>query len=171
MPLLSIITGSPKLKPCSDPPLVGFLLASGTWYASDPRNKLFEILGLAGEMRDPDICPQLAPDYSKSLLDLYPVAARHLLITNTNVLSAVRHFSDSPEEGFPSSVPRWDQQTRIPSLSNTFSANAWSTHGKPGPCIALPDNTYIILISGFYCDRMRDVDASLYYQVCWSLTD
>jgi hypothetical protein len=83
------------------------------------------------ETLDPMSCPELAPDYSRSLLDVYRDVARHILMHEENtknpkisVLSAVQHLPDDPiDDGFPSWVPRWDQQNRTMILSVSISAD------------------------------------------------
>jgi hypothetical protein len=63
----------------SRPCLVNFLFQPNTWQASGPRDKVYAILGLAAETMDLEKCPQLAPDYSKTLLDVYRDTAIHIL--------------------------------------------------------------------------------------------
>jgi hypothetical protein len=145
-----------------------FLYKSSTWHASDPRDKIFAITGIAEEMGDLEISQQLAPDYSKSVLDLYRAAACQLRIHDNSrrnakikVLSAVQHFPDISDEAFPSWVPLWDQQYRMSTLTLGFAAGSWSASGKSKPCITLPENASSILISGFPFYRVRCVDGRL----------
>jgi hypothetical protein len=49
------------------------------WITTDPHDRLYAILGLAEETRDLEKCPELAPNYEKSLLDVYKDIARYLL--------------------------------------------------------------------------------------------
>ena len=97
------------------PSLKSYLFTSHTWFASEPRDKAFAIRRSVKEMRDIHLqsCPQIASDYSKFLLNVCRVAARHLIMQDTNkrnkrinVLSAVQPLPVSPnDDSFPSWVP------------------------------------------------------------------
>jgi len=83
--------------------------------ATDPRDFIFGLLGLAAETQDPKSWPrELIPDYSKSTKDVFRDAAR-LVIQRTQkltILSAAENYMaelDIPPDiaAFPSWVPKW----------------------------------------------------------------
>lgn len=76
-----------------------------TFYATDPRDKVFALLGLAHESDRMDI----VPDYSKSLEQVYAELAVYLISKNINMI----YFNtNSPNEAHPSWVPDWSWLNR-----------------------------------------------------------
>lgn len=98
------------------------------FYATDPRDKVFALLGLAHESDRLEIFP----DYSKSLEQVYAELAVYLISSNINII----YFNtNSPNEAHPSWVPDWSWLNRrwplwTPSLykaaGNTTQAGRFS---------------------------------------------
>ena len=75
------------------------------FYATDPRDKVFALLGLANE-RDR---LEIVPDYSKNLEQVYAELAVYLISGNINMI----YFNtNSPNEAHPSWVPDWSWLNR-----------------------------------------------------------
>lgn len=92
--------------------------------ATNPRDKVFALLGLSGESRNPDDWPKaLMPDYTRSVQDVYTEVTRYCIqrTGNLSILSQVDRSGDSGAdadgEEYPSWVPRWDIQQSASSLS------------------------------------------------------
>jgi hypothetical protein len=93
--------------------------------ATDPRDKVFALLGLAGETETPDNWPTaLAPNYARTTRDVYMEVTRYC-IQKTKNLSILTQVDGSAEANhttndleFPSWVPRWD----IPQTTSSLSA-------------------------------------------------
>lgn len=76
-----------------------------TFYATDPRDKVFALLGLA---HDSDRV-EIVPDYSKSLEQVYAEIAVYLISKNINMI----YFNtNSPNQDHPSWVPDWSWLNR-----------------------------------------------------------
>ena len=95
--------------------------------ATDPRDKVFALLGLSSASRDPENWPEeVAPDYTRSMFEVYAGAAKYC-IRQTGSLSILSQFvhdrlaeSTSPYINLPSWVPRWDLEHSTRRIS-TFS--------------------------------------------------
>jgi hypothetical protein len=93
------------------------------WKTTDPRDHLYGILGLTEETRDLVKCPTLAPDYEKSLRDVYLDLARFILENDrgyddfygrfsapgVGLLNFVtkQHQNEFSDDEYPSWVPRY----------------------------------------------------------------
>ena len=75
--------------------------------ASDPRDKVFALVGIAGGQT----APAYTPDYSKSVLEVYRNLAMHLIIAeqNPDVLVHCAYIVGSKSPLLPSWVPDWSQ--------------------------------------------------------------
>lgn len=75
------------------------------FFATDPRDKVFALLGLAHECDRMEI----VPDYSKNLEQIYAELAVYLISKNINMI----YFNtNSPSEDHPSWVPDWSWLNR-----------------------------------------------------------
>ena len=83
---------------------------SSRFDATDPRDKLFAIVGLA-EKASGKIHPLITPDYTKSVKQVFRDGARYIAeeLRNIEFLGSISYRSlvDAPEEDFNSWVPRW----------------------------------------------------------------
>ncbi|ORY09321.1 heterokaryon incompatibility protein-domain-containing protein, partial [Clohesyomyces aquaticus] len=92
--------------------------------ATDSKDKVFALLGLAGETVSPDEWPmELAPDYGRSLRDVYMDVTKYSIkrFQDLTILSQISENADghSSEEYriFPSWVPLWNLPQRVKALS------------------------------------------------------
>jgi len=91
------------------------LRLTNSFRSTDPRDKVFALLGLSSAIRDPDNWPrELVPDYTRPLQDVYAAAAKYC-IRQSNSLDVLSQFVHNGTQGaspshllFPSWVPRWD---------------------------------------------------------------
>ncbi len=99
------------------PNLETLLSRTMTFHSTDPRDKVFALLGLALE----NDRLAILPDYSKSLKEVYTELAVYLLSKDINML----YFNtDSPYHELPSWVPDWSWWSRRWPLWTTNSYNA-----------------------------------------------
>lgn len=104
--------------------LQALLHSTRPFKATDPRDKVFALLGLAGETEAPDNWPTaLAPNYARSTRDVYMEVTRYC-IQKTRNLSILSQVGRNPEPNhgsedlsFPSWAPRWDLPQGTRSLS------------------------------------------------------
>jgi hypothetical protein len=109
------------------------LRLTSSFRSTDPRDKIFALLGLSCETQDPDHWPEeLVPDYNRSVQDVYTAATRYCIrqTSDLSVLSQHEYGSVSgsgiANVSFPSWVPRLNPASstrRISafSLSRTYS--------------------------------------------------
>jgi hypothetical protein len=97
--------------------------------STDPRDKIFALLGLSSATQNPGDWPdELAPEYTRPVQDVYAAASKHC-IQQTNSLNILSQSADkdrgkngSRDLEFPSWVPRWDlmdSTRRVSSFSLT----------------------------------------------------
>ncbi|KAF1953838.1 hypothetical protein CC80DRAFT_131627 [Byssothecium circinans] len=104
--------------------LQSLLHSTRSFQAKDPRDKVFALLGLAGESRAPDHWPKaLMPNYDRSTRDVYTEVTRYC-IQKTRTLSILSQVGtsgakdvDKDSQQYPSWVPRWDLPHSASSLS------------------------------------------------------
>jgi hypothetical protein len=144
-------------------PLLALLWLAHRAKASDPRDKVYSLLGLALEEE------AFEADYTKNVQEVFANVARHLLCYphpkighDLALLASVKHYEDDQSEGWPSWVPRWHndipERTKILEsrrgtmyiMSNLPSSQKFNT-GGPESRIDIPDqlNPYAIAVEGF----------------------
>jgi hypothetical protein len=110
--------------------LQGLLHLTVDFNATEPRDRIFALLGLCRETRDAAHWPpELNPDYGKPLIDLSIEIARYLVrdkksLDILGLASGVRQ-----KDGYPSWVPRWDEPSNYSSLwgsREVFTGSHWA---------------------------------------------
>ncbi|KAL5391291.1 hypothetical protein DPSP01_001169 [Paraphaeosphaeria sporulosa] len=117
--------------------LSSLLQSTRPFQATDPRDKIFALLGLAGESRTPEKWPKaLMPDYSRSTQDVYMAVALYCIdkTSSLTILSqACSHWGTdeaSVDGSHRSWVPQWLETQRECELSTyitTRSGSGWKT--------------------------------------------
>jgi len=108
------------------------LRLTSSFRSTDPRDKVFALLGLSSASRDPENWPEeVAPDYTRTMFEVYAGATKYC-IRQTGSLSILSQFvhnklagATSPYIYLPSWVPRWDL------ADSTRRINAFSLHQDP----------------------------------------
>jgi hypothetical protein len=107
--------------------------------ATDPRDKVYAVLGMAKEGEELDAYPLLRIDYRRSLAEVYGDAVRHLLTTPLGsdqepITLRVLDKELIDEEGLqklPSWIPRWDYTKQwIPMFGVPLSKNWDASKGS-----------------------------------------
>jgi hypothetical protein len=115
--------------------LQGLLYLTTDFHATEPRDRIFALLGLCRETRDAAHWPpELNPDYEKPLLDLSIEITRYLVrekksIDILRLASGVRQKDD-----YPSWVPNWDEPEkygRVYGIRICFEASNWTDMKDP----------------------------------------
>jgi hypothetical protein len=108
--------------------ILGFVKSNAT----DPRDKVFALLGFL----DKNSSPNLQPDYTKSVVEVYIDAVRHIAQQNApgaglgNLWAAFGEQPSESDEGFPSWVYRWDISVSEGDLFTQARTNIWSAGGS-----------------------------------------
>jgi hypothetical protein len=167
--------------------------------ATDPRDRIFGLLGIPTTDSDPDSGEFfMAADYSLSVLDIYRNLARKVLQLgeSSSLLTSVQH-GEELDSDWPSWIPRWDKvytHALSPSDSaanHSTSADTTFTWTFPSPniivlkgievdsiCEHLPKRrttsgrTYLVDFQHYGCQRLMklfETNAGL-KTLCWTLT-
>ena len=102
--------------------LAGLLDAARNFAATDPRDKIYALLGLvntASESGTKEVSPLIVPDYILSFKQVYRSVALKILFESKelDILSAVEHESPTFVD-FPSWVPVWNKTKKTSSLGS-----------------------------------------------------
>jgi hypothetical protein len=88
------------------------LLQLTYWFrATNPRDKIFALLGMCKDTRDLEKWPiELNPDYDRPLPEVFADVSRYCIrqTQTLNILHLIDGMSHTDNESFPSWVPRWD---------------------------------------------------------------
>jgi hypothetical protein len=107
---------------------------SSRFDATDPRDKLYAIIGLA-ERSSEMIHPLIRPDYSKSVVQVFRDGARYIAeeLGNIEFLGSISYRSllEAPKEDFNSWVPRW-HRSRIVGLDPVPLSEKFNACGSMG---------------------------------------
>lgn len=149
--------------------LDSLLLLTKDFQATDPRDKVFGLLGMATDCRQA-IPPALKPDYLKSTPDVFSDATRYIIKTSKclDVLSHIGFVApfepppDACKRHFPSWVPRWDLGTprTLENYSNTVAlGRVEDPYSASGASVAALDDSHNSLMSlrlqGLRIDRIK----------------
>jgi hypothetical protein len=110
--------------------LLNFVKSNST----DPRDKIFGLLGLLDEERRAS--SSLQPDYTKDVVEVYVNTMRYIIKENDpeaglgNLLASFREAPEEHEERFPSWVFRWDLTAPESSFFNNAHKALWSACGR-----------------------------------------
>ncbi|KAI1746850.1 HET-domain-containing protein [Xylaria castorea] len=134
--------------------------------SSDPRDKIFALLGLATDREDLS-ARGVNPDYTKSCWEVYTLATSAMLRQgHLSLLSFVQPSRSSAPENLPSWVPNWCSPITEPLqivlddhmiLTPEFGASGTN---NPTPAIKVhssPSGIYGISLQGFVCDKVHSV--------------
>ncbi|KAF4314297.1 Heterokaryon incompatibility [Botryosphaeria dothidea] len=105
--MYALSLGSDKHDPVS---FLHLLTLTRQFRVSDPRDRIYALLGLPTIDSDPDNgILYVDPDYTKTTQDVYEILARKMVISSQGLrtLSAVQHGLEV-QEHVPSWVPQWD---------------------------------------------------------------
>lgn len=122
-----------------------------TFFATDPRDKVFALLGLAHESDRMEI----VPDYSKKLEQVYAELAVYLISKNINMI----YFNtNSPNEDHPSWVPDWSWLNRRWPL---WTPGFYKAAGNTSQAGRFSEDLSIFTVPALLIDRMEVTDESV----------
>lgn len=107
---------TPDLTPLGVLGLLGYT----RWFeATDPRDKVFGLLGLFQSSKSPlstenDMSKWIYPDYTRSTKDVFrEIALKSIEISRKVAVLSFVHHSSTMDPEFPSWVPRWDYDSNM----------------------------------------------------------
>jgi len=101
--------------------LESLLYSTGIFEASDPRDKVYSILGIRSAMIDPNISKEILPDYQKSVAEVFTEATRAVILgrSSLNICGINDSLSSKTIKGLPSWVPDYSSSSN--SCATSFS--------------------------------------------------
>lgn len=141
-------------------------------HSSDPRDKVYSLIGLAGKMDQ-----TLTIDYSKSVKDVYLDCAYHLVQTG-NVMEMLLHagiaqdqFPSEIASTLPSWVPDWSED-RYHCHEQNFKLELGQAHGVSQQTVRIEDDGLSLNVKGiildslerFHCKDLDDSDLDTWEQ-------
>lgn len=152
--------------------LQSLLLLTRDFQATDPRDKVFGVLGMATDCRSamPD---ELKPSYLKSTRRIFSDATKYTIRASQNldVLSQIGYicsFEDSlrnSSSAFPSWVPRWDlgKATTFDASNTVFWGRLQSPFSASGSSVVERDTIHhdpdTLTLPGFRIDKIKRVSS------------
>lgn len=99
--------------------------------STDPRDRIYALLGMPFSGNDPDVGPLLMPDYRKTVRSVYVDAARCMLQQDGHLrlLSAVQHDQEI-DVSYPSWVPQWNKPHRTEPLGLRAEQGYYANGGE-----------------------------------------
>ncbi|TKW55313.1 Heterokaryon incompatibility protein 6, OR allele [Colletotrichum tanaceti] len=136
--------------------LLDVLVAFRDFNATDPRDKVYGLLGLVGEE---SLEGFRGVDYKKSVVDVYADVVRTSVGASGNLASLcyAKHGREYARNGFPSWVSRWDMSENASSLLHSLSLTAWENgdkHGLPSLAAFEPTADGTVALSGVRFDTI-----------------
>jgi hypothetical protein len=120
--------------------------------ATDPRDKVFALLGFLDKKSLSS--PNLQPDYTKSVAEVYIDAVRHIAQQSSpgaglgNLWAAFREPPSESNERFPSWVYRWDIPVSESGLFTQEHTEVWSAGGSTTQELAEITDPRILSLKG-----------------------
>ncbi|EFQ25166.1 heterokaryon incompatibility protein [Colletotrichum graminicola] len=147
----------------SESSLLEVLVAFRDLVATDPRDKVYGLLGLVSHealARFPGV------DYRKSVAEVYGDVVRASVDSSGTLapLSYAKHGHEYVRTEIPSWVPRWDASEDVCSILHDFSVTAWENgdkHGLPGLADFEPTADGRVALSGVRFDSIAWVTEML----------
>ncbi|KAF2131218.1 hypothetical protein P153DRAFT_395600 [Dothidotthia symphoricarpi CBS 119687] len=141
--------------------LLGLLKATESFSATDPRDKVFALLGLVGDSNGKS---SFYADYAKDVVEVYRNVTRHILYNDSSldILSCVGEISkqDPKYKNLPSWAPDWSQEvfsTRLVKELGNMSKVArlhYSVSGVSTVKLLPHSDRNVIGILGSYVDEI-----------------
>ncbi|OBR05707.1 heterokaryon incompatibility protein [Colletotrichum higginsianum IMI 349063] len=140
----------------SESSLLDILVTFRDFDATDPRDKVYGLLGLVGEE---NLKGFRGVDYGKSVVDVYADVVRISVEASGNLASLcyAKHGREYARNGFPSWVPRWDISENASNLLSSLLLTAWKDgdrHGLPSLVAFEPTADGTVALSGVRFDTI-----------------
>lgn len=147
----------PNLRPIierEEEPLLDVLRACRRKLSSDPKDKLFGVLGMLPER----VRSEFRADYSLSLRDMYTEIVDYVLKTTENldiICDAVHFPAHTSLVNLPSFVPDWSHIPQVASLSHWDAYGFQAGADTKAVCRFLDDRLNRLEISAIYLGKVK----------------
>lgn len=125
--------------------------------ATDPRDKVYALLGIASDMpNDAD----LKPDYAKPVAEVYQDLVKFIVTKDRN-LDLLRACQISrPEHDLPSWVPAWSIAGSVQGLNSFASTFPGRASGNSVAVTRFPEDSSTLVAQGVYVDIVMEIPNS-----------
>lgn len=137
--------------------------------ATDPRDKVYGLMNLEPFRRS---TPNLVPNYSSAIQDIYADAAVSILRQDEDlhILTLIDHGEDelwNGSQSFASWVPRLDRKPTAPDMSATMYSSFFSSGTDPSTATVseieyLPRQGHILRLKGLEFDTIEKVGGTVF---------
>ncbi len=134
--------------------LFGILCVASTFKSTDPRDKLFALVGLGDRFN-----PRVRPDYTSNHFHVF---RKHVILelTERDRLQYLARPPLSERDDWPSWVPDWTEKSRSSYFYTAIDHN-FHAAGNTTPKLSVSSNGQILLVFGKIIDRITDLVAPL----------
>ncbi len=140
--------------------------------ATDPRDKVYALLGLSNDILGPEKPTALYPDYEKAFIDVYIDTIRYLLqnprpghnqkLGFLSVGYMPNALERSTHQWLPYWVPQWNADRFTWHFSGIAEAKVFRASKDRDVCFGFNDMRYSLFLKGLHIDNIRTVDQSLW---------
>ncbi|KAI4267787.1 MAG: hypothetical protein L6R38_008099 [Xanthoria sp. 2 TBL-2021] len=122
--------------------------------ATDPRDKVYALLGIASDMPDD---ADLKPNYAKSVAEVYQDLVEFIVKKDRNLdILRACHIS-GPEHDLPSWVPDWSRASSIQALHSFASQSIGRVAGNSVAVTHFPKDSSTLVAQGVYVDIVIEI--------------
>jgi hypothetical protein len=139
------------------------LYNTGVFGATDPRDKVYSLLGLRSAKINPSLSGEVQPDYQKSVADVYTEATRAVISmgSSLNVCGINDSLSSKKIEGLPSWVPDYSSTSIscVTSFSRPDPSNQYCASGDTELIVVWPyeERKDLLLTSSYKAETILTI--------------
>ncbi|KAL8771407.1 MAG: hypothetical protein Q9209_003075 [Squamulea sp. 1 TL-2023] len=123
--------------------------------ATDPRDKVYALLGMASDMPDD---ANLKPNYAKPVAEVYRDLVEFIVTKDRN-LDVLRACQISgPEHDLPSWVPDWSIASSVQALHSFASTFPGRASGNSAADVRFPEDSATLVAQGVLVDIIRKIE-------------
>ncbi|KUI62505.1 Heterokaryon incompatibility protein 6, OR allele [Cytospora mali] len=135
-------------------------MTMGNFKSTDPRDRIYALLGIPFSGNDPEKGTLVDPDYTVDVRSVYLTATKRMLTQDSNLrlLSAVQHGLEI-DTSYPSWLPKWDQSLFAEPLASRQEHGYYANAGE----LFFPDKETIgddgesLIVTGLKGTAITDV--------------
>ncbi|KAG9230461.1 hypothetical protein BJ875DRAFT_385069 [Amylocarpus encephaloides] len=169
--VFSLLSGGPKslgltkwsVKTQSEiqPPLLELLYAHMSKHSSDPRDKVYALVGISNSQ------VSFGPiDYERSLVETFTHTARHLISTTRSLDVICACQNEDVMHDLPSWAPDWERRSKYPMhrvMGLHIRRPQYETAGKDSEAIvSFSEDSRVLTARGFALDTIKEVSSTFW---------
>ncbi|KAF2671103.1 hypothetical protein BT63DRAFT_423356 [Microthyrium microscopicum] len=143
--------------------MLDLLQRSSDFQATDPRDRLFALYGLAADMQSPEAKEQFPIDYSISTNELYREFTRSYIAYTKSANLLVNATESNNIESLPTWAPDWSKGLRSSFLGGPVAATRWKASGTSSVRMLRSRNLQTLRIGAILTDSVTWVSNTYEY--------